>query len=239
MANLKATSRTAAGVVDTSALAGKAEKMAEGLTGEGAAKAATDNFAGVLRSVYRQREQLSLLRPEALAKAVDKIALDVNRGILKEGALYRDEDSNKYPYTAVANLPVAYKQFFEEMHDRLNDETADPVETAAWIEWRANLTDHFWADGVGKTSKALAAIPLMRAGLPLPKYRSNKEFFAYSQRSQIDPNLGGQAYLGPDWERFLAYYRTLMADPVLDAPIFGLPPPPQTLPPRMLGAARR
>jgi hypothetical protein len=83
------------------------------------------------------------------------------------------------------------------------------VETAAWIEWRTNLTDHFWADGVGKTSKALAAWVLMRAGHPLPQYRSNKEFFQYASNKRYDPREGGQSYLGPEWERFLAYYRTL------------------------------
>jgi N12 class adenine-specific DNA methylase/predicted kinase/alkylhydroperoxidase family enzyme len=211
MANLKATSRTAAGIVDISASVGKAGQMAEGLTGDLAARSAVENFQGVISDIYRRREQMALLKPSELAKELDKIALAINRGILKEGALYREDDSDKFPYTRVADLPAAYKQFSEELAARLDDENADPVETAAWIEWRTNMTDHVWADGVGKTSKALAAIPLMRAGLSLPRYRANKEYFAFSQKAPVDPSAGGQAYLGQEWQKFLAYYRTLMA----------------------------
>lgn len=40
-------------------------------------------------------------------------------------------------------------------------------------------TRHARIQEFAKTSKALAALPLMRAGLPLPKYRSNAEFFSF------------------------------------------------------------
>jgi N12 class adenine-specific DNA methylase len=218
MRNLKATSRTAAGVVDTSASAGKAGQMAEGLTGEGAAAAATRNFEEVIRSIYRNRDRIAGLSSRELAQEIDQIAIAINKGILKEGALYRADDSTKFPYTAVADLGAAHQQFAQELSQRLNDPNADPVETAAWIEWRANLTDHFWADGVGKTSKALAAIPLMRANQPLPLYRSNKEFFANASRQQYNPAEGGSAYRDAAWDKFLAYYRSLMpgADPTLE-----------------------
>lgn len=213
MANLRATSRTAAGVVDTSASAGKAAQMAEGLTPETAARAAVDNFEAAIRDIYRRRDEFASMSPAGLADAADEIALTINRGILREGALYRADDSKKFPYTAVADLRLAREQFFAELSRRLRDPAADPVETAAFIEWRANLGDHFWADGVGKTSKALAAIPLMRAGMPLPKYRANKEFFSFSRSAPADPKKGPGDYLGPEYERFVAYYRTLFDGP--------------------------
>ena len=208
MANLKKTSRTAGGVVDTSASPEKAGKIAEGLTGEKAAEHANRNFEQTIKSLYLRRDQD--LSPRDAGMLADKVNVAINTGITKPGTLMRTDDSPKYPYTKAAELPVAKRQFAEELSQRLNDPKADPVETAAWIEWRANLTDHFWADGCGKASKALAALPLMRAGLPLPHYPDNKEFFKHASRTTYDPKQGGQTYLDDNWKRFLAYYRTLM-----------------------------
>src|SRR4029077_9380179 len=98
--------------------------------------------------------------------------------------------------------------FAQELTERLHDPKADPVETAAWIEWRANIMDHFWSDGVGKTSKALAALPLMRAGIALPKYPDNKVFYSYAPKTSVDPRNGGKAYLGDEWKKFNDYYHT-------------------------------
>ena len=211
MANLKKTSRTAGGVVDTSASKGKAGQMAEGLTGDKAAEHASRNFEQALKSLYANAARPGAkIDPAKAMSLVDETNKTINKGIVKEGVLERTDDSDKFPYTKVADLPAARKQFADELSKRLNDPKADPVETAAWIEWRANMTDHFYADGVGKTSQALAAIPLMRAGLPLPEYHDRKEFFKYSQPKAYDPKKGGETYLDEHWKRFLAYYRTLM-----------------------------
>ena len=208
MANLKKTSRTAGGVVDTSASKGKADKMAN-VSGAEAAEHANRNFEKVIKDVHASRNN-EFKSPRQVSDFVDQVNKDVNKGIVKEGVLDRTDDSTKFPYTAAADLPLAKKQFSEEFAKRLNDPNADPVETAAWVEWRANLTDHFWADGVGKTAKALAALPLMKAGLPLPQYRDNKEFFAHSQRKAYDPKNGGDSYLDASWDKFHNYFRTLM-----------------------------
>ena len=207
MGNLMKTSRTAQGVVDTSASAGKAEKIVSGLTGAQAAQHANKNFEEAIRTLYKKRNEP--VTPENAMQLADGVAATINRGIVKEGSLFRTDDSPKFPYTKAADLSLARKQFGEELARRLNDPKADPVETAAWIEWRANLCDHFWSDGVGKTSKSLAAIPLMRAGLPLPNYPDNKEFFAHESRKQYDPHLGGQTYLDDSWKRFLDFYRLM------------------------------
>ena len=211
MRNLSNTSRTAAGVVDTSASAGKAAQMAEGLTGESAAKAATSNFESVIRGLFRERNAIAQMDPNELADRIDRIALDINAGILKEGALYRQDDSDKYSYTLAESIPEARDQFAAELWERLNDKAADPVETAAWIEWRMNLTDHIYADGVGKTSKAVAYIPLMLADQPLPNYGTDrKAMFKYASDRRYDPAEGGETYLDDKWAKFLAYYRGLM-----------------------------
>ncbi|KPJ86019.1 hypothetical protein AMJ57_00935 [Parcubacteria bacterium SG8_24] len=170
--NLEATSRTASGVVDTSASADKAEKMAGDLTAETAAERAKQNFKEATRELFDNREA-SFGSPEELRDFVENIALKINGGILKEGILIRGgADSTKYPYTRVADLEKAMAQFYQELHERLQDPEEDPVKLAAWAEYRIDLSDHFFADGCGKTAKAISSWILMRAGKRLPDYSS-------------------------------------------------------------------
>ncbi|HZN93011.1 MAG TPA: hypothetical protein VFB81_09920, partial [Myxococcales bacterium] len=116
--------------------------------------------------------------PQELRAFVEKAAADINKGITKEGVLLRTgEDSPKYPYTKVADLPKAMDQFYGELFRRLDDPRQDPKQLAAWIEYRLDLTDHFFADGCGKTSKAISAWALMRKGEPLPEYGSRDAYF--------------------------------------------------------------
>lgn len=207
MSNLEKTSRTAKGVVDTSASAGKAEKMAVG-SGEQAAKLANDNFRHVIGQLHDAKHE-SFANHEDVMHFADTVNKTLGHGIMKEGVLERTDDSSKFPYTAVEDLPLARQQFAQELKHRIEDPHADPVETAAWIEWRANLTDHFWADGVGKTAKALGAWVLMKNNHPLPEYRGSKEMFEHANRKRYDPKNGPESYLDDDWKRWLAYYRTL------------------------------
>ena len=213
MRNLGATSRTAQGTLDVSSTPGKAEKLT-GVSAEEAAGLARRNYEGVIRGLYGNIDNMPTSGPE-MAAFIDNTAMAVNAGIVKPDQLPRTADTKFPNQTAAADLPAAHAQFSEELAARLADPNADPVETAAWTEWRANLVDHFWSDGVGKTSKALAAVPLMRAGLPLPRYPANREFFAYAKdQPRVDPNDGGAAYLGPAWDRFNAFYHTLVEPPV-------------------------
>ncbi len=216
MGNLAGTSRTAKGVVDTSASPGKAAKMAEGLTPEKAASAATQNFATTIKKLHDMKGE-TFSSPESVMSFVDSIAAAVNHGITKEGSLHRTDDSTnpdgspKYPYTNAADLPLARKQFADELHDRLTntEDPSDAIDTAGWIEWRLNFTDHLYADGVGKTSKALGAFALMRAGLPLPKYRSNAELFEHVNKGRYDPKAGPDSYKDAAYDKWQKYYRSL------------------------------
>jgi predicted ABC-type ATPase len=206
MVNLAKTSRTASGVVDTSASKEKAGKTAEGLTGDVAAENAKKNFASVVRSLYYKAHDDSLKTPEGVAKTIDEVNAAINRGITKEGTLLRTDDSDKYPYTKVADLPLARKQFAEEFTKRLNDPEADPIETAAWAEWRINA-DHAYSDGCGKTQRAMAAIPLMKQGIPLPTYDDNKKFFAFFPKTPYDPKKGPETYTDEHFQKFLRFYK--------------------------------
>lgn len=231
MSNLKKTSRTAAGTVDTSASKEKADKIVEGLTGEQAAAHAANNFEQTIRQLHNRRNEQ--FTPESALELADSVNRQINKGITKEGVLLRTDDSPKFPYTKVEHMQVARRQFAEELAKRLNDPNADPVETAAWIEWRTNL-DHVYADGVGKTMRALAALPLMKAGLPLPNYGPNKEYFRYSPPTPYNPHDGADAYRDADFHRFLNYYRKLMpkpgAGPAHDPKAIPGQPPPKDKP---------
>jgi predicted kinase len=217
MANLNATSRTAQGTLDVSSTEGKADMMATA-SGEEAAAAAKRNVAKVFRELYRRGEKMPMTG-QGMAELIDDLAMKANKGILKPDRLMREKDTRFPNQTRAADLATAHAQFAEELVERLSDKKADPIETAAWIEWRANLMDHFWADGVGKTSKALAAWPLMRDHLPLPAYPPNKEFVAYAKDVPRGDPANPKSYLGPGWERFNNAYHNWVESKTLKAMI--------------------
>ena len=84
MANLGSTSRTAGGVVDTTASAGNAGQLAEGLTGPRAADLASDNYRAVLEFLYQYRD-LDFPSPEVFRGFIEKVVVRVNAGITRDG----------------------------------------------------------------------------------------------------------------------------------------------------------
>ncbi len=111
MANLKKTSRTAGGVVDTSASKGKADQIVAGLTWADPAAHATKNFEDVVRGVHAAALKIDGKSPENLLTYADQVNAHINKGIVKVGVSARLDDSPKFPYTAVADLPLAREQF--------------------------------------------------------------------------------------------------------------------------------
>jgi hypothetical protein len=181
MENLMATSRTAKGEVNVATQPGKETKIVEGLKGDQAASRARENVESVMRDLYDRRRNMPQTTEE-MEQFIDDVARQINRGIVRPDVsiLRQVESSTKtFGYTPVAQLADAHQAFAAEFAQRLAS-NANPIETAAWVEWNA-MRDHFWADGVGKTSKALSSIPLMRAGLPLPKYPSNQIYFSHNK----------------------------------------------------------
>ena len=169
LANLAATSRTARGIVDTSASADKAEKMMGG-TGAEVAERAVANFTSAIEKLFEARDTQFKDAAE-LRTFVEGIAQEINAGITKEGVLIRESDSEKFPYTRIKDLESAMNNFYEELFERLQNKDTDSVELAAWIEYRVDLSDHFFADGCGKAAKAISSWTLMRNKHILPTYR--------------------------------------------------------------------
>lgn len=206
--NLKATSRTAQGVVDTSASPDKAQNMS-GIGGQEAADLATQNFTNAISHGYANRNR-QFNSPDDVRQFVEGLAGKVNQGILHDDAsLLRTHDSPKYPYTRTQDLPGAMQHFYQGLHQRLNDPNADPVETAAYAEYGVDPGHHLFADGCGKTSKALSSYILMRHGLPLPTYPGGRDEY-YKHVGRTEP-IGARPYDNDDtYHDFLNYYRSMM-----------------------------
>lgn len=202
--NLMRTSRTAKGEVDTSASTTKADQMKK-LGGDEAAQIARRNFQEAIGYAYKHRTDQ--LNASSARQFVEQVATQINGGILKDGVLIRQgADSDKYPYTKIADLEPAMTKFYAELANRLDNPDEDPIELAAWVEYNIDLTHHFFADGCGKTAKVISSYVLMRSGLPLPTYTSREDYFEHAPTEIVgrDPEADDDQY-----QAWLAYYRTL------------------------------
>lgn len=207
--NLLAMSRTAQGVVDTSASAGKADAMT-GVTGDQAADLAQQNYDAAIRLAYEHKDRI-FASPQDLRGFVETLASTINQGIVKDGSLIRSSDSDKYPYVRIANLENYADKFYNGLYERTQDSTADPVEAAAYAEFGIDFAGHFFADGCGKAAKAVSAYMLMRADHPLPEYQGGRAAYYAHQLPQIageDPAADAAGYA-----KFLTYYRGLFDEP--------------------------
>ena len=204
--NLLKTSRTAKGIVDTSGSATKSNVMVIG-SGDQAANLSQINFEGAIRWLYGQREH-EFASAEELRALVERVVLAINNGITKEGTIYRsgEDAQNKYGYTRIADIEQAMQEFCTGLYAKLTDPYADPIETAGWIEYHIDVTDHFFADGCGKVSKAMAAYALMREDMPLPTYRSREEHYSNApQYIRGDNPVRDIA----EYDKWMTYYRSL------------------------------
>lgn len=206
--NLLAMSRTAQGVVDTSASAGKADSMT-GVTGDAAAELAQFNYCAAIRTAHENRYR-TFHSPDELRGFVEGLATKINRGIVKDGSLIRSTDSDKYPYVRIAQLEDYARTFYRNLYNRTKNPTADPVEAAAYAEFGIDFAGHFFADGCGKVAKVVSSYMLMRAGHALPEYRGGRAAYYANQLPQIagqDPIADAAGY-----RKFLNYYRGLFDD---------------------------
>ena len=134
MANLSVMSRTANGELDTSASADKKAMMAVS-SGEAAKDLALDNFQGALDLAWDNRYRVFSDAGD-LRSFIEDLARAVNRGLLRDGVLYRcGADSAKYPYTPVAQIEAAAAWFYERLFTLLCRDPYDAVEAAATAEY--------------------------------------------------------------------------------------------------------
>ena len=206
MNNLHITSRTAKGTIDVSASSLKAKDMQMDQTKNEIADRVIRNFSKVLQYLYKKRN-FKFKNPQKLRNFIEDIARRINKDITREEVLYRSgTDSSKYPYTKINDLQSAMVQFCQELFIRLQGASQDPKELAGWVEYRIDLSDHFFADGCGTTAKAVSSWILMQAGHSLPKYHNREELYQNAPTQITGQNAEIDRI---QLERWLSYYKTL------------------------------
>ena len=209
MANLRAMSRTANGKVDLSASADKKDMMAV-TDGETAKDLALRNYEDALKLAWENRYRV-FSNPGDLRAFLESLALQVNRGLLRDGVLYRcGADSQKYNYTPVAKIEASALWFYEHLFSLLCRDPYDAVEAAAAAEYYINLTIHLFADGCGKCAMVTAAWLLMRGSCALPGYPGREAFYSACRQFRCAP--AGSREDREDFAGFLEYYRSLIGE---------------------------
>lgn len=204
--NLRLRSRTANGIVDTSASKGK-EDLLLVKSGEEAKDTALRNFEEAMEYAWDNKDA-PLSGPEDVKKIITTIASIISKGIVKEGSLMRTLDSARYNYVPAARLEEEMDDFCRELFERLSRQPQDPVSDAAFTEFCVDIRGHFFSDGCGKTSLVSACWVLFRRNHPLPEYRGGRDAFY----SIIKPLEKGSEVLGGGkrpFETFLKFYRGL------------------------------
>ena len=174
--NLTTLSRTSQGILNVSSSQNKKEKVI--FSSKEKLKSITiKNFQGVLSYLYVNKSR-QFSSKEELKVFIENLVKKITGGVLKEGTLYRDEDSPKYPYIQVSKLPRQIEKFYTSLFSRLNRE--DPFALAAWIIYNIDLEGHYFADGCGKTALALSSYVLMRKNKKLPNMKDRKDYYAHA-----------------------------------------------------------
>jgi hypothetical protein len=177
--NLTAVSRTLGGVTDAAGSAQKADAFAT--TGADAAARAKIN----LQDAWRYAEQHKKMGgPDELLKFMTDLSVMINKGIVKEGQVFREHEGKPGRYLPVYQIQHQLRKFANDLYNML--ETAQPVELAAFIHRRFNHEIHPYVDGVGKTTEILTDWALARRGDPLPVLPDFKEFYAAVSETKGD-----------------------------------------------------
>ena len=207
--NLIVMSRTAVGTLDLSASATKADSMAAG-SADDAQNLALVNTDRAIDFLFENRVR-SIKSQKDMEDLILQTAEITNKGIVKEGRLFRSgEDSTKFPYARIKDIPEIWDWFTNIFHWMLNSQCFEVEEVAAFSEYVINIAGHFFSDGCGKISMLISTYVFMRYGLPCPMYRSRDEFYRAGVRKAA-PTLYDMRHLPADsefWE-FVTYYQSL------------------------------
>ncbi len=133
---------------------------------------------------------------QALKELVMNVAITLAEGVIKidpsadintkHKNLLRTHDTVKFPYTTSSELAEAFDDFCNELHQKITDIHAAKKntkkqklakETAAWVEYRVNLTDHFYSDGCGKVAAVLSTFVCSLGGVNVPVFMDRKDYF--------------------------------------------------------------
>ncbi len=204
--NLLTMSRTAHGVIDTSASADKKDSLLIG-SGTQTGIIVAENITDALQFVYDNRN-ICFQDPGELKAFILKIVSIVNDQIVKPDRLIRSgTDSTKYNYVRIADLETVFTDFCRKLYDRLSGIPYDAVETACFCEYVVNGVGHFFSDGCNKSSMVISSFCLIRAGLPLPVYDSREHYYSFFREI---PKPDRVHYVDEDsYRKFYTYYKSI------------------------------
>lgn len=194
--NLTTLSRTSQGILDVSSSQNKKEKVIFS-SKEKIKDITIKNFQRVLSYLYIHKDRQFGSKKE-LKVFIEDLVKKITCGVLREGTLYRDEDSPKYPYIKVSELSRQIEKFYTTLFSRLNKE--DPFVLAAWIIYNLDLKGHYFADGCGKTALALSSYVLMRKNKKLPNIKTREDYYAHASVKSAGERLNRVSL--KKWEKY-------------------------------------
>ena len=206
MANLRGMSRTANGIIDTSASVTKKDALSVS-DGDRAKALAVRNFENAFRMAWDNRYRV-FENADELRLWIEDLAREINRDILKDGVLYRTgADSTEFNYVPVADIEHSVAWFFGYLYDILRREPYDAEEAAAAAEYYINLRIHPFADGCSKCSMAVSAWLLMRGDHALPHFPDRDAYYSFCSQLKCFP-VGSESDRR-QFARFLSYCKGL------------------------------
>ena len=207
--NMMIMSRTANGKLDLSASATKKDSMAAG-SADDARDLALENTERAIRFLYDNRRR-KFKAAEELEELILETAKITNKGIVKEGCLFRSgEDSTKFNYTRIKDIPALWDGFVRVFYWMISEQYFEAVEIAAFSEYVINIVGHFFSDGCGKISMLISTYVFMRADLPCPEYTSREEYYRIASRETVPSAEDLRSiHADPDYVKFVLYYMSL------------------------------
>lgn len=213
--NLKLMSRTVNGTLSTSSSPTKSISMATN-SAEEANKLALENTDRALEFLFSNRRK-NFDSAKDLEEFILQTAQIVNKGIVKEGYLFRNgEDCKNITYVKIKDLPEVWEWFIKTFYWMLTNSCFSAEGIAAFCEYVINITGHFFSDGCGKTSMLISTYVFMRFDLPCVIYTSMDEFFHTSARDEYY-HIGARSevptvsvmrhiFADPEYFNFRRYY---------------------------------
>ena len=179
--NINETSRTAkSGKIDTSTAP---EKTGSNLPADQLRKQTEQNAENLFKHAADHKDD-DFSTPRKVADFVTQANKLANQGVSEHA--YRSWDGPKgNGWTPAKDVPAMTSAYYQELSDRLT-RGDDPVKTAAWHEQTFDHIVHPFADGVGRTSKAVSAMILMRGNHDLPTYPDRKEYYGHAHDNEAD-----------------------------------------------------
>lgn len=217
--NVKNTSRTYNGNLDSSASPDKKDKLNTCLSPEQVSCLADKNLRSAFRFVYDNKD-LMIHNTANLKQFINEVAWRLNQDFIQDKIfLFRvGDNSRKYHYVDTASVANFYDTFVQELFFRIKDINIDPIETAAWIEWNVDFSGHIFSDGCGRIAKLISSWLLMRKNLCLPDYAKGVSGFAtiresYRKQFAIREKVSYEVpTYDTNYEKFLKYYKGLFQE---------------------------